>query len=371
MKKNVTAMLLLAGLAASACGKLTIQVKKDAKNSSLQSAPASAQSTDSFSLANAEDFLSDLDNLRTNAAEIIVKQLASQDYVGKFRSGMRNYRTFLLEKSQKSVTLSDSFYTDAAQECRSNGLSLNIDKDNQVLGMILQTALLAQIGEANVGKLNAGLTKEIQALVQFITIELGVEILGTSSVDKEGDVDVSRGQVTIKLLPIAGENIDEATKQADANSILTLNFERHLGENKVGTFHADLRLDSGKADPAVATFDISRTKESDHYSHVASVKMGSLTQPANYSRKIIVSDIPGEPKKFNFTDILNADLANESSHKTIVDVNKGTQCKISDAPNGDVDDGKNDDKVDVEPTPTPSPTPTSNPSQTPTQSPKK
>ncbi len=330
MKSNLIARLTLIGFAATSCGKITVQVKKDAKNSTLQDASAKpAEATDNFSLANPEDFLKHIDDLRTTAAEIIIKKLASQDYVGKFRSGVRNYRKFLIAHARKQVTLGDSFYSDTTKECRDGGLNLNIDKDNEILGLILETAIIAKIGETNVGKLNSGLTKEMQALSQFITMELGLDIQGTSTADTIDGVDVTSGQVTLKLKPIAGEAVDADTVAADAKQVLTLQFERRLGKDTIGTFHADLSLVDTDNSIVQADFDISRAKETDHYNHIATVTMGLKGQTPNYARQITVSDIPGEAKKFNFTDVLNIGTANESVNKTIVDAEKGSQCKIA------------------------------------------
>ena len=380
MRPNFIAKLTLIGFAATSCGKITVQVNKDSKASTLQSSSDSkAAASDNFSLANPADFLKHIDDLRSTAADIIVKQLASSDYVGKFRSGVRNYRKFLISHARKQVTLGDSFYADSSKQCRDGGLNLNIDSDNEVLGLILETAIIAKIGETNVGKLNAGLTKEMQALSQFITMELGVDIQGVSSADKSGDTDITTGKVTIKLKPIAGEAIDDDAKAADAQEVLTLNFERRLGKDMIGTFHADLSMPDMDDSIVQADFDISRTKDTDHYNHVATVTMGVKGQAPNYARQITVSDIPGQPKKFNFTDILNVGTANESVNKTIVDADKGTQCKISADSKSD-DSGKpigDGGKIqDPTPTATPAPTPTpapgkpiNNPGQTPVQTP--
>lgn len=377
MRPNFIAKLALIGFAATSCGNITVQVKKDSKASTLQgSTDSKAAPTDNFSLAKPADFLKNIDDLRSTAADIIVKKLASADYVGKFRSGVRNYRKFLIAHARKQVTLGDSFYSDSSKQCRDGGLNLNIDNDNEVLGLILETAIIAKIGETNVGKLNAGLTKEMQALSQFITMELGVDIQGESSADKSGDIEITTGKVTIKLKPIAGEAIDDATKAADAKEVLTLSFERRLGKDMVGTFHADLALTDMDDSIVQANFDISRAKDGDHHNHVATVTMGVKGQTPNYARQITVSDIPGQPKKFNFTDVLNIGTANESINKTVVDAEKGTQCKIS--ANSTDDSGKptGDHGKDLDPTPSPSPTATpipgsntSNPGQSPNQSP--
>ncbi len=328
--RSIFGLLLSGAVALTSCGKITVQVKKDAKNSTLQSSENSAQATqETTSLADSDDFLKQLDGLRTTAASIIVKQLASQDYVGKFRQGVRKYRTFLKAKASTDKTLTDSFYTDNSLQCRERGLNINIDQDNEVLGMLLQTALLAKISEANVGKLNEGLTTELKALSQFITMELGVEINGTSDAEKEGEYDIAAGDVSIKLLPLSGESIDDATKLQDANSTLKLNFERRVAKDRIGTFKANISLSDGSTSPATASFDISRSRENDKYVHMASVKMGLESQDPSYSRQIIVTDIPGKKMSYELTDILNTGKDSEATFKTIIDLEKKTQCKIS------------------------------------------
>ena len=337
-KRTMLAALTLSFIAIS-CGKLTVQVKKENKASTLQSAPsapADASNKDNFSLANPEDFLKQIDGLRTTAADLLVKDLATQDYVGKFRTAVRKYRTFLIARAQKPVTLSDNFYDDKSKDCRDTGLSLDMDKDNELLGMILKTAVLAKVSETNVGKLNSGLTKELQAISQFITMELGVDIQGSSNVDKTDSKTITSGSVTLSLKPIAGEAIDDATKAADAAQVLKLNFSRELGDDMIGTFHADISM--GGADlatladlkSAVATFDITRTLENELHVHTAIVSIGMSGQTPNYTRKITVAEVKDQPKQFTFTDTLNFGKPTEVSIPTLVDVAKGTQCKVKD-----------------------------------------
>lgn len=76
MKTGLIATILTASFATSCA--VNVQVKKDAKNSGLKSANSGSQTN----LADTQDFLKQLDGLRTTAADLIIKQLASQDYVG-------------------------------------------------------------------------------------------------------------------------------------------------------------------------------------------------------------------------------------------------------------------------------------------------
>jgi hypothetical protein len=362
----VIASLMSVLLLDSACGKIVVQVKKEAKNSQLESATQSnAQTGTSTALSDTDDFLKQLDGLKTTAADLIVKQLASQDYVGKFRLSVRKYRKFIVDKAAKDVVISDSFYSDASQNCREKPLSYNIDKDNEVLGLILQTAILAKISETNVGKINADLPKEMQALLQFITKEFGIDIQGSSQADKKDGLDVVTSDVTLKLLPIAGETIDDATKAEDANSTLKIKFERKLGDERTGTFHADIAVENKDQSPALATIDVSRAKTNGLFIHNATMTIGVKDQTPSYSRSLSVTDIAGEKNKYRFTDVMNAGKSNEETHTTIIDLDKRSQCKLD---GSETSDKNEEGKAETQPSASPSPSPTGSPTQTPTQS---
>jgi hypothetical protein len=324
MKNHIIATILTATFAASCAIK--VQVKKDAKNSAL------SQTGSSMNAVASQDFLKQLDGLRTTAADLIIKQMAQRDYVGAFRKSVRTYRKFIIEKSAKPVLITDSFYEDASKDCRSSGLSLNADDHNEMLGMILKTVVLAKLSEADVGKLNAGLQKEMQAITQFITMELGVDIQGTSSATDVNGIKTTKGDVKIKLKPIAGEQIDEQTKHDDDVQVLTLSFERALGSDMIGTFIStmDLAYDqAGQMMEASGNINVSRVKDGDQHVHNVIMSMGTKGLTPSYTREIIVRDNPSDSTKYEFTDVLNAGSANESRHTSVIDLKAGTQCKGS------------------------------------------
>jgi hypothetical protein len=363
MKAGIIATIIATSFVASCAIK--VNVKKDAKNSALKS---SSQS--SLNATDTKDFLKQLDGLRSTAADLLVKELSSGDFVGAFRNAVRSYRTFIIEKAAKSVVSSDSFYTDASKQCRSSGLSLNGDDNNEMLGMILKTVVLAKISEADVAKINAGLAKELQAVTQFITMELGVDIQGTSEVVEENGVKTTKGNVTVKLKPIDGEAIDEATKKADETQILSLNFERALGADMIGTFVASMDLSYEKEsqpNEATGTIYVSRIKDGEQYTHDVQMSMGVKGENPSFTRQIIVKDNPQNTMQYEFVDILNAGTDNESRNSTVIDLNAGTQCKGTLATQTPVVE-KTEDKTSTEIQDPVSPEPVKS-TQSPTQSP--
>jgi hypothetical protein len=323
MKSGLIATLITASFAASCA--VHVQVKKDAKNSNLSSAKSS-----NANLAGAQDFLKQLDGLRTTAADLIIKEMAQNDYVGAFRSSVRKYRGFMIANAGKPVVITDSFYTDASKQCRSSGLSLNADDHNEMLGMILKTVVLAKLSETDVGKINAGLAKEMQAVVQFITMELGVDIVGTSEVTDVGGIKTTKGNVKIKLKPIDGELIDAATKKSDDVEVLSLNFERALGSDMIGTFAATIDLTyekDGQPSEAAGIVTVSRVKEAENHIHNVMMSMGIKGETPSYTREIIVKDNSKDSMKYDFTDVLNAGTDKESRFDSVIDLKAGTQCK--------------------------------------------
>ena len=175
MKKILVAKLttLVCVTSLSGCGDLVVKVQKKPKDVNLST--MSETGNGSANLNGAENFLKPLDDLKVVAADLLIKQMAKKDYRGEFRSAVRNYRTFLIEKSAQPITGGEEFYT-SSEDCRKTGLSLNMDKANDFLGMILKTSVLAKISEVSANNLNPGLSKEIAAVSQLIMLELGVKI---------------------------------------------------------------------------------------------------------------------------------------------------------------------------------------------------
>ena len=316
---------ILSGLIISSC-VVKVNVKKDSKSSQLKSTTSEAP----LNATGPEDFLKHLDNLHNAAADLVIKEFAKNDYVGTFRSSVRKYRGLIIAKSGEKVILADSFYSDEANYCRKSGLNVNGDDSHEILGLLLKTVVLAKLSETDLGKINASLAKEAQALSQFITLELGLKIDGTSSVVDENGIKVTKGIVTIKLLPIAGETIDDATKHSDDVEIISLNFERSLGADKVGSFASTIDLayeKDGQPSDASGSIAVSRVKDGLDYVHDLVISFGTKGESASYSREVIVRDDHTQTNKFDVTEVLNSGSETESRHHSIVDIKAGTQCK--------------------------------------------
>ena len=329
MKTRIVATLL-SGLITSSC-VVKVQVKKENKASQLKSTPADS----SVSIAGQEDFLKHLDGLRTTAADLLIKELAQRDYVGTFRSSIRKYRDFIIAKSGKRIILADSFYSDSANYCRKTGVDLNGDNSSETLGILLKTVVLAKLSETDLGKINSSLAKEAQSVAQLITKELGLEIVGTSTMTDENGLRVTKGSVTIHLTPIAGEAIDEAMKHRDSVEILSLDFERTLGANSVGSFASTVALPYEKGTDtldATGSITVSRVKDGLDHVHELQILFGTTGADPSYSRALIVREDHSQSSKFEVTEIFNVGSSKESSHKSFIDLKAGTQCKGSGTP---------------------------------------
>src|SRR5690606_20310682 len=117
----------------------------------------------------------------------------------------------------------------------------------------LKTAVLAKISEVNAAKLNPALSKEIAAIGQLVLMELGLKIEGDVNVDSSDTSTKTTGTFALSLNEIAGEQIDEATKQRDALEVLTMTFTRDLADNYVGSFNAVIEIAHKAADESVET----------------------------------------------------------------------------------------------------------------------
>jgi hypothetical protein len=200
-------------------------------------------------------------------------------------------------------------------------------------------------------------------------MELGVDIVGTSSVAELNGMKITKGNVAIKLKPIDGEQIDEATKRADEVEVLNLNFERGLGSDSTGTFVATMDLayeKAGQPSEASGTITVSRIKDGDQHVHDVLMSMGTKGETPSYTRELIVRDNKADAMKFEFLDIMNVGTSNETRNASIIDLKAGTQCKgtsIADAPK------KEETAVpeSEQPSTIVTTTPSKSPSQTPVQ----
>lgn len=382
MKKNWSTKIAIVASTAltlsslAGCGDLVVKVQKKPKDVELKSMDDGDAAAN---LNGAEDFLKHLDDLKVVAADMLIKQMAKKDYRGEFRAAVRKYRAFLIERASQPIG-GDAFYA-SADECRKTGLSLNVDQANDFLGMILKTAVLAKIGEVSAQKLNPGLSKELAAVSQLIMFELGVKIDGEAAAEEIEGKTVTKGKVTVSLNAIEGELIDgqaisEEMKARDVAEVLTLEFTRSLGEDYVGTFDAQISLgfaDGDKTSTATGKLAIERKKIDSRFVHTAIISLGKGGEKAStYARAMTFEQVDGKKHQVKITDVLNYGSDTEQSFATIIDVQKGTQCKLTLDDNGakpvqpvkpeePKKDGEEpytpgDDDEDKKPAPTPSPT---------------
>ncbi|MEY4631249.1 MAG: hypothetical protein RIQ81_1369 [Pseudomonadota bacterium] len=382
---RIAAGLITVALAGNvvACGDIVLKVNKKGNS-------ANTASSGQVSLVASEDFLKHLDNLKVIASDMLIKELASKDYVGNFRKSFRKYRQFIIERGENYQLRGDGFYN-GSSECRDLGLSLNMNEMDETLGMLLKTAVLAKVSEVSAAKMNPAISKELSAISQLILRELGLEVAGQSTVDKTDEATITTGQVVMRLKEIPDEKIDgEAIsadmKVRDAAETVTLQFTRSLGAGSVGHFDARITAKqlvdtvSGQTKDVIGTVTVDRFKEESKFIHTVFMTVAKAGLSPHFSRMLSFREAGGSRGRIEMVDTLNAGLDGQVSYATVLDAEKGSQCKLSGSEASDViEDISNpldkdpaspsdkeivpiDDKVGS-PEPTPVPTTTTTPSK--------
>ncbi len=332
---RLAAGLITIALAASAtgCGDIVLKVEKKGNSASVSSSDAKT------SLTSSEDFLKHLDNLKIAASDMLVKELASRDYVGNFRKSFRKYRQFIIERGEGYQLRADSFYTGDAN-CRDTGLKVNMNEMDDALGMIAKSAVLAKISEASASKLNPAISKEMAAISQLILRELGLEVVGQSQVDKSDDATITSSQVVMRLKEIPDEKVDgEAIpaelKARDAAETLTLQFTRSLSPGNVGHFDARItakqlvNIATGETKDVLGTMTVDRFKENSKFVHTVFLTVAKAGQTAHFSRMLTFRQDDSAKAAIQVVDTLNSGLDGEVSYATVIDLEKGSQCKVA------------------------------------------
>jgi hypothetical protein len=333
---RLAAGLITIALASTATGCGDIVLKVDKKGNSASVASSDAAKT---SLTSSEDFLKHLDNLKVIASDMLVKELASKDYVGNFRKSFRKYRQFIIERGEGYQLRADSFYTSDAS-CRDTGLKVNMNEMDDALGMIARSAVLAKISETSASKLNPAISKEMAAVSQLILRELGLEVVGQSQVDKTDDATITSSQVVMRLKEIPGEKIDgepvaAETKARDAAETLTLQFTRSLGAGSVGHFDARItakqlvNIASGATKDVLGTITVDRFKEENKFVHTVFMTVAKAGETAHFSRALTFRQDTSSNTAIQVVDTLNAGLDGQESYATVIDIQKGSQCKVT------------------------------------------
>ena len=317
----------------TSCSDIVLKVDKKGNSSHVSSVGANA------TLASSDDFLKHLDNLKVIASDLLIKELASKDYVGNFRKSFRKYRQFIIERGEGYQVRADSFYSgDAA--CRDTSLKLNMNEMDDALGMLAKTAVLAKISEASASKLNPGISKEMAAISQLILRELGLEVVGQSQVDRTDDATITSSQVVMRLKEIPNEKIDgEAISSGivarDAAETLSLQFTRSLGAENVGHFDARITakqltdVSTGATKDVIGTITVDRFKEESKFVHTVFMTVAKSGSTAHFSRMLSFRESASSTAAIEMVDTLNAGLDGQESFATVIDMEKGSQCKIS------------------------------------------
>ena len=340
MKGKLTKLImLLASLSmATACGTVVVKVEKKSKSAKLASATSNAKA----SLSGTAEFLDHLDSLKVIAIDLLMEELSDGSFRKNIRNSIRQYRSFLIERSAKDYKLSDPFYS-SADQCRSAPSALNLDEANDFLGMILKTAVLAKIGEVNAPKINPGLSKEIGAIAQIILMELGIKVEGVVSADdQDGNLNTS-GQFALSLAPIDNEGISAEEKLRDQVEVLTISFNRNHNSNYEGDFSATIGLAhsvNGEVKQIEANMKLSRTGSADAYSHSIEFSLGNNGEDPRYQR--VLTAVPSDEKnKLDVTDMMSTN-GDSVQFKSIIDLDAKTQCKETGVTDDD-DHSSNDD----------------------------
>ncbi len=327
MKHRNPLITTIVTLGAIACTPITLKTEKKARAIDA----SSSKSASDLNLASASDFLNQLDGLKNVAADALVKEMAKRDYRAELRKSIRMYRKYLIENGTHPDIKISPFYI-SGDLCQYKNLDFNLDETNKMLGAILKTAVLAKLSEVNAPQLNKSLSNELAAIGQIILIELGVKVDGNVDVIAVDDVTQTIGKVTISLLPIADEEIDEATKKSDTIEILSLVFNRTLGKHQVGTFDAALEVPHEKSPGVIekvqGKLTIDRKNTDDRFVHTLLLNVGSQSDASAYSRKMVFEQDPVKRKTLKVTDIFNANRPNEKSYVSILDTEALKQCKI-------------------------------------------
>jgi hypothetical protein len=313
------------------CGDIVIKVQKKPKNVDLSA-------TSNFNALNLDDptkadFLKHLDGLKFLAIDLLIKQLNTRDYRTEIRNQIRKYQDFLVAKASGPIAIDDSFYADAA-ECRESGLSFNMYQANDILGIILKTAVLSKLSEVNAGKISPHLTKEIQALGQLLLRELGLALEGSVDVIKDGDVTTTSGKFSLKLTSIEGEQISEEQKAKDAAQVLEVEFDRALGANYVGHFNSTISLThldaEGKEVTHAGNLKVKREAVEGMFLHTVYFDIGVAAGSPTYARELVFKQMATNKKQIQVMDTVNPqDPATKKTYLTLIDLDAGTQCKLA------------------------------------------
>jgi hypothetical protein len=174
----------------------------------------------------------------------------------------------------------------------------------------------------------------------LILRELGLEVVGQSTVDKTEDATITSGQVVLRLKEIPGEKIDGENlspemKTRDAAETITMQFTRSLGSGSVGHFDARITakqlvdIASGSTKDVLGTVTVDRFKRDSKFVHTVFMTVANAGSVPHFSRMLSFRESSESRGRIEMVDTLNAGLNGQVSYATELDAEKGSQCKLS------------------------------------------
>jgi hypothetical protein len=351
MKKLI--LITTIAIFAIGCNGLTIKVQKKDKGSNLSGADAANSGLNSGEIESAEDFLEELDSLKSVAFDLLIKQLKGEDFQTAARNSIRDFRTHLVSEASKEHTAKMLDIDMSDLTCESGRLNLNHSKLQKHLGLILRAAVLAKLSSSSSKVLNNKLAGDAQAIAQLILNEIGLKVEGDSDVSKVGESTRTAGSVVISLLPFAAESAE--LQERDSKESLEMNYERILNSDKTGSFKAVLAASvmepSGDTSTYEAEFHVARTKEDGHTVHSSVVMLSKNDQPAHYIRRLKFEEV--QSKVIRVVDYGKA-AGVEKENAFVIDLGEIGKClpSLDDLTQDDSDD-REDDLNDIDEAPEP------------------
>jgi len=339
MKK--IAGLIAMSLISVSCSDLVIRVQKKSKQSEVKGVSDQEKAS---SVQEVEDFLSDMDNLRAVAFDLLMKQLKGKDFQSSVRTAVRELRANMIAEAKKKHNPATLSLDTSLIACKADKLDLNYAQSQKYVGVILKSAILAKLGDANVKALNSKLADESSAIAQLILKEIGVKIEGKSNVTRDGDVVTTDGDFKLSLVPFSDDSAE--LQEKDAKEFLTLKFVRVADGDYAGTFSADIGASELVGSETVQyemSLDVSNGKVNGLTEYSSQMTVGIKEQAPNLLRKLTVTEL--SKKKYQVVDFINAS-GKEKQNSFVADLNLAGQCKVDDKKSDDkkVDDKGNDDK---------------------------
>ncbi len=366
------------------CSQIVVKVQKNPKNIGSTSKVASENKSNNEENAgllslidNPSDLMKDIDSLRAKAAELIIAELSSKDAQGRtyrerFRDSIRKFRMDLISRVSSPSNWNHSIDSFSG-ECKSYDLkSLDIDGLQDLSRILIKTGILVALSEQTAKKLNdknldKGL-KEIQSLIQFIFIELGLEVkvekgVQVTSDDTKGNI-VS-GAVSFKIISDMSDSSSQ--KELDDIEVIKISFERQYNKDLLGSLHTNLTFGHKTSANTIENlfYDISIERElnNNRYKNTATIKFGNKdTNTVTQARQLTFAETEESPSKILVTDITNFGMVNAVTKQVSIDVKAKNICKVSDS-GTPIDEGEETVPVATA-TPAPSVSPSATPSPT-------